>query len=200
MHTQSEHGADLSGEWVLNDALSEDPLKMLEDRLARERDEMERMRRRESSGYPPGAPPPIDVNAPISREPRPWQKRRHENLVRMLGITKTLRIEQSGATMTIASDVDSRRVTAGVRSQVSMPEGQLADSRVGWDGEWFVIDRRVRKGPRGVEKLRLLKNGQLEYTIAWSGETELAGIKARRVFDRAVAQRVAPNPNLGPAR
>lgn len=200
LRAQPERAVDLSGEWVLNVALSEDPQAMLEARLAEERRQMERLRRRASSSYPPGAPPPIDVNAPISREPRPWQKRRHENLVQMLGITRTLRIEQSGAAMMIISDVDSRRVTAGSRSQVSMPEGQLADSNVGWDGEWFVIERRVRKGPRGVEKLRLLKNGQLEYTMAWSGDTELAGIKARRVFDRLTAPKVAPNPNLGPAR
>lgn len=200
LRAQSERGADLSGVWVLNAALSEDPQEMLEDRLAKERDQMERMRRRERSSYPPGAPPPIDVDAPISREPRPWQKQRHENLLRMLGITKTLRIEQSGASITIVSDVDSRRLVAGSHSQVSMPEGQLADSNVGWDGEWFVIERRARKGPRGVEKFRLLKSGQLEYVMTWSGDTELAGIKARRVFDRVATQAVAPNPNLGPAR
>lgn len=200
LHAQSERGTDLSGEWVLNAALSEDPQKMLEDRLAKEREQMERMHHRESSSHPPGDPPAIDINTPISREPRPWQKRRHESLLQMLGITKTLRIEQSGAAMTIVSDVDSRRLTAGSRSQVSLPVGQLADSNVGWDGEWFVIERSARKGPRGVEKFRLLKSGQLEYTMAWSGDTELAGIKARRVFDRAPAPATAPNPNPGPAR
>ena len=75
---------------------------------------------------------------------------------------------------------------------MSMPEGQLADSNVGWDGEWFVIERRVRRGPRVVEKFRLLKTGQLEYLMNWGGDTELAGIKTRRVFDRAAMRRRPP--------
>ncbi len=65
-----------------------------------------------------------------------------------------------------------------------MPEGQLADSWVGWDGEWFIIERKVRSGPRALEKFRLTKTGQLEYMMKWSGDSELSGIKVRRLYDR----------------
>ena len=109
--------------------------------------------------YPPGAPP-IDVDGPgpaTQREPssarRASMKRREENLHRMLAISDTLAIARQGATLDIVSAVESRRVVAGSRTQVSMPEGELADSNVGWDGQWFVIDRRVRGGPRVVEKV-----------------------------------------------
>jgi len=200
----SARGVSLAGDWALNAALSDDPEKMLAERLEKERQRFERLRREIEMSRPPGAPDDIDVNAPPPNRPgqRPWQKLREENFRRMLGITKTLQIRQTGAVMEITSEVESRRLTAGSHTQVSMPEGELADSDVGWDGEWFVIERRVRRGPRVVEKFRLLKTGQLEYLINWSGDTELAGIKARRIFDRATtsAPAAAANPGVGPVR
>ena len=82
-----------------------------------------------------------------------------------------------------------------------MPEGELADSEVGWDGDWFVIDRRVRNGPRALEKFRLVpKTGQLEYIMVWRGETELAGMKIRRIYDRGVATPGPADPAHGPIR
>jgi hypothetical protein len=200
----SARGVSLAGDWALNAALSDDPERMLSERLEKERQRFARLRREYEILQPPGAPPDIDVDAPPPNRPeqRPWQKQREENFRRMLGITKTLHIQQSGTVVEITSAVESRRLTAGSHTQVSMPEGQLADSNVGWDGEWFVIERRVRRGPRVVEKFRLLKTGQLEYLMNWGGDTELAGIKSRRVFDRTTtsAPAPAPNPDLGPTR
>src|SRR5690349_13291412 len=150
-------------------------------------------------------PPPIDVDAPPGgskgrRERRPWQKQQDENLRRMLGVSGTLEIRQAAPTsFDFISAVESRRVEAGSHTQVSMPEGQLADSEVGWDGEWFVIERRVRSGPRALEKFRLVpKTGQLEYFMAWSGDTELAGMKIRRLFERRTQPAPAPDPDRGP--
>ena len=101
-----------------------------------------------------------------------------------------LTIRQDGSTVDLVSAVESRRVVAGSRTQVSMPEGELADSKVGWDGQWFVIDRDVRNGPHVVEKFRLMpKTGQLEYQMKWSGDSELRGMKIHRVFDRSTPGR-----------
>ncbi|HEX2492167.1 MAG TPA: hypothetical protein VHK24_00225 [Steroidobacter sp.] len=192
---------DLSGYWTLNVAASDDPEQMLTERLQEERRRRLRERRAEELFRPLGAPPAIEIEAPESpSQLRPWQKQRQENFRRMLGVTETLHIRQEGSTVTIASAVETRRLTAGASSQVSMPEGQLADSRVGWDGEWFVIERKVRGGPGVRERFRLLKNGALEYLMAWSGDTELAGIKVRRVFDRRAASSEAPNADGGPVR
>ena len=194
---------DLSGAWKLNAAQSEDPERMLQERLDAERERYMRRRQEYEASRPPEVPPPIDIDAPPPTRtpgPRPWQKQQQENFRRMLGLTQTLHIDQRAATVEIVSDVETRRITAGSRTQVSMPEGQLADSTAGWDGEWFVIERKVRRGPRVIEKFRLLKNGQLEYLMAWSGDTELAGIKARRLFDRSTAPVSAPNPDGGPVR
>jgi hypothetical protein len=197
---------DLSGSWKLNTALSDDAEHMLEERQREERERYMRWRRQQEQAYPPGAPPPIDIyGSPASREPssarRASMKRRQENLYKMLAISDTLSIRQDGSTLDITSAVDSRRVVAGSSTQVSLPEGELADSKVGWDGQWFVIDRNVRHGPRVVEKYRLLpKTGQLEYEMKWSGESEIAGIKLKRVFDRVTVAPLPADPAAGPVR
>lgn len=191
---------------MLNAAVSDDPEAMLAKRQAEEWERFERMRRREEQSRPRDMPPPIDADAPPpgsgNRRPglRPWQKQQEENFRRMLGVSSTLEIRQLGPTsFEMVSAVESRRLEAGSHTQVSMPEGQLADSRVGWDGEWFVIDRRVRGGPRAVEKFRLVpKTGQLEYTMAWSGDSELAGIKVRRLYDRGTKPTPSPDASSGP--
>lgn len=190
---------DLSGDWVLNERLSDDVESLLNERLEKERRRYEREWREELLRRPPGEPPDLDVEAQRGAL-RPWQKQRRENFRRMLAATQTLHIEQSGASLTFTSALDSRRVSAGSRTQVSMPEGQLADSRVGWDGERFVIERNVRRGPRVVEKFRLLKTGQLEYTMAWGGDSELAGLKVRRIFERSSAAVTRRSPEMGPVR
>lgn len=197
---------DLGGHWKLNPALSDDAEHMLEERQRLERERWMKWRKQQERMYPPDAPPPIDVGAPaVSREPSPSRratlKRRQETLYRMLAISDTLEIRQEGASVDIVSAVESRRVVGGSRTQVSMPEGQLADSRVGWDGQVFVIDRRVRGGPHAVEKFRLLtKTGQLEYQMNWSGDSDLAGMKIRRVFDRVTEMPPPADPAAGPVR
>jgi hypothetical protein len=202
---------DLSGYWKLNASASDDAEAMLQARLEEERERRERWlrRAREQSdlGLPPieagiDDAPDAERHAPATGQaPSSRRNRRDEPLRRMLGETQTLDITQSGSRLLIVSDTQSRRLEAGSRSQVSMPEGELADSQVGWDGEWFVIERRVRRGPRVVEKYRLLKStGQLEYHIAWSGDHLLAGMKVRRVFDPAVKREAPPDPSLGPVR
>lgn len=197
---------DLSGSWKLNTASSDDPEHMLEELQRLERERYMKWRREQERAYPPGAPPPIDIEGTATpRGPSPSRrasmKRHEENLHRMLAISDTLVIHQEGSTLDILSAVESRRVVAGSRTQVSLPEGELADSKVGWDGLWFVIDRNVRHGPHVVERYRLMpKTGQLEYEMKWSGESELAGMKVRRVFDRVTVAPLPADPAAGPIR
>jgi hypothetical protein len=198
----SSRATDLSGTWKLNTAASDDPQQLLDERLEKERAQRARWRRQEDLMRPREAPPTLESSQeqPAPRR-RPWQQRRYDNLRKMLAISDTLTIRQAGTAVEIVSAVEARRVEAGSRTQVSMPEGELADSRVGWDGEWFVIERIVRKGPRSVEKYRVVrKTGQLEYRMAWSGDTELAGLKVTRFFERVAAAAAAPDPAIGPAR
>lgn len=196
---------DLTGFWVLNTGASDDPEALLAEKQGKEWERFDRMRRREEESRPANMPPPIDADVPPpgaggpGRGPRPWQKQQQENLRRMLGISPTLEIKPvDPGRFDVISAVDSRRVQAGSHTQVSMPEGQVADSWVGWDGEWFVIERRVRSGPRALEKFRLTKTGQLEYLMNWSGDSELSGIKVRRLYDRRTAPVPEGNPDHGP--
>lgn len=198
---------DLSGNWKLNAALSDDAEHMLAERQREEQERYMKWRKQQERMYQREAPP-IDVDATgASRrnEPSPSRrasmKRLQENLYRMLAISDTLTIRQEGSTLDFVSAVESRRVVAGSRTQVSMPEGELADSKVGWDGQWFVIDRSVRRGPHVVEKFRLVpKTGQLEYQMKWSGDSEIAGMKIRRVFERSTAPPPPADPGAGPSR
>ena len=209
----SSRAVDLSGHWKLNVALSEDAEAALQRRLDEERRKREAfMRRAQREGmlFPPpdpdddstGATPPQEQRANPQFPPRrsSLRQRREDELRKMLGISNTLDIVQSGGKITMESQVDARRFDAGSHSQVSMPQGELADSNVGWDGEWFVIERRVREGPRVTEKYRLLKTDQLESTMAWSGDTVLAGIKVRRIYDRVTGVIPPPDPAQGPVR
>jgi hypothetical protein len=197
---------DLSGSWKLNTALSDDAEHMLEELQRKQREQYMKWRRAQDQAYPPNAPPPIDVEGTATpRGPSPSRrasiKRHQEILQTMLAISDTLVIHQEGSTLDILSAVDSRRVVAGSRTQVSLPEGELADSKVGWDGQWFVIDRSASHGPRVVEKYRLLpKTDQLEYEMKWSGDSEIAGMKVRRVFDRVTVAPLPADPAAGPVK
>ncbi len=202
----SSQGVDLSGRWQLNAAASDDAEALLQQRLERERKERAAWDRRARDAGMMMPPPDQDAAndappAPPDRARRSSRERHLDTLRQMLGISSALDIKQSGANLQIVSEVDSRRFEAGTRSQVSLPQGELADSEVGWDGEWFVIKRLTKNGPRVVEKYRWLKKtDQLESRLAWSGEGELAGIKVRRIYDRAVGPVVLPNAELGPVK
>ncbi len=197
-------GTDLSGRWSINTALSDDADALLARKQEEEREERRRWEQR-NRGRTPLEQLDDPVTAPPMSDPRYGRERRNAREAeyrRMLGVTKSLEIKQppDGRTVEIRSDVESRSFRAGERSQVSMPEGQLADSNVGWDGEWFVITRKASKGPRVTERYRRLKKtDQLESIIAWGGDTLLDGIKVHRIFDRAAGTAPPPpDPNRGP--
>lgn len=209
----SSRGMDLSGHWKVNAALSDDAEKLLQKRLEEERKRREALMRREREQgelFPMPDPDDDPSGPPAAQEARPaspppghsnMRKRRDDELRRMLGISETLDIAQSGSRIAMDSQVDARSFEAGTRSQVSMPQGELADSNVGWDGDWFVIDRKVRSGPRVVEKYRWLKKtDQLESVMGWSGDSPLAGIKVRRIYDRVAGAPPPPDPGQGPIK
>ena len=197
-------GTDLTGYWKLNTALSDDADKLLQRKLEDERREREHWMRRHGMSDPLGIPPvgePTDNDEPPpERKPQRARNRHLQELREMLLISDTLSIKQTGARIQIETSFDSRSFDAGTTSQVSMPQGELADSRVGWDGPWFVIDRRSR-GPHVLEKYRWIKRGdQLESLLVWSGDGPLEGIKVHRIFDRMQSAPPPPDPDRGPVK
>jgi hypothetical protein len=191
-----KNNTSLQGSWLLNGAASDDVNKLVAALIEKEEKERRKWRKRMEDEDPfLGSDPLPDLSDPTRRQSEMKQLRR------MLGVTKKLKLTQDGANLEMISDVEARRFQAGSRSQVSMRDGELADSRVGWDGEWFVIDRKVQGGTHEVEKLRLLeKTDQLEYIATWSGDSELSGVKLRRIFDRTTIDARPSDPAAGPDR
>jgi hypothetical protein len=190
---------DLSGRWALNAALSDDVDALLSKRLEKQLQRERRRRELEAREQQEEAVPALP-----SELPRPQVKRVVSQLRRALELYSTLEIAQSdsGAKLEIRGDTNQRRFNTG-RSAMSMPEGQLADADVGWDGDSFVIERKVRRGPRMVERYRLLKKtGQLQVMVAWSGDSDdlLAGVKVKRVFDPARGTAPPADPDVGQVR
>src|SRR5262245_31002761 len=200
----AEPAAHLLGRWQLNRAASDDAEKLLAERIERIRAERARWLERQRRTEPRDVPDEENETPPPPPPDRYARRREQEERVhRMLGFTDTLALSAPRANaIDIRSDMESRRVEPGARSQVSLPEGELADSTVTASpgGDLLEITRRVRRGPSVHEKFRWLKKtDQLEYTIAWSGNTWLQRMKIRRVFDRATTAPPPPaNPDLGP--
>jgi hypothetical protein len=190
---QPSNGLTLHGSWVINSAASDDVDKLVAALIAHEEKERRRWRKRMEEEDPFLGPDPMsNLSDPVHR------KREETQLRRLLGVTEKITLTQDGPKLELISDADVRRFRAGSTAQVSMRNGDVADARVGWDGEWFVIDRKVKGGARELEKLRLIKKtDQLEYITAWSGDTELAGVKLRRIFDRTKQDTVPASPAAG---
>ncbi|HEY5807593.1 MAG TPA: hypothetical protein VIT67_06480 [Povalibacter sp.] len=203
-------GTELTGYWRLNTALSDDPEQLLQKRLEEARKERERWMRRSGRADPLGIPPPgeplpgAEVAPPPPPQNRPQQRprnRRLEELRRMLDISDTLTIKQSGARVEIVSEVNANSFDAGTKSQISLPQGELADQRVGWEGPWFVVERRASRGPTMSYRFRpLKKTDQIESILSWGGDSPLEGIKVHRIYDRMLTPPPPPDPDRGPVR
>jgi hypothetical protein len=199
LDARAPQDVDLSGRWAVNAALSDDVDALLRKRVDQQLKRERRWREQDAHDQGLEAPPaPESLSAPQAN-------RVLGQLRRTLQLYSSVEIKQSaaGAQLELIGDGNQRRFTAGGRSQMSMPEGQLADAEVGWGGDEFVIERKVRKGPRLVERYRLLKKtGQLQVTISWGGDTDevLSGIKVKRVFDPSTGNEPPPDPEVGPVR
>jgi hypothetical protein len=194
----------LGGRWVVNAAASDDGEALLAKRMeeiAKEQRRFEERHRRRMDNDPfawePEFTPPADTPQFRAR-----MEERDRGIRQTLGMTKFLNIKQGerGTKLEVVSEFDTRRLDSGSRSQVSLPQGQLADLRAGWDRDAFVIERHSRDGPRISERYRWLKKtDQLEVLTQIKGDSMLSGMKLRRVFDRA-PEPVARDPALGPVR
>jgi len=195
----------LTGYWTVNSAQSDDGESLLAKRMeeiAKEQRRFEERRRRRMDNDPfawePEFTPPADTPQFRAR-----MEERDRTIRQTLGMTTFLDIKQGerGVKVAIVSEFDTRRLDSGSKSQVSLPQGQLADLHAGWERDTFVIERNSRDGPRISEKYRWLrKTDQLEVLTQVKGDSMLSGMKLRRVFDRAANKPAARDPAAGPVR
>jgi hypothetical protein len=205
LNTSAPADVSIEGQWTVNVAASDDGERLLQERMEEVRKEQRRFeekRRRQMEDDPFAWEPEF---SPPEQSPqfKARMEERDRSTRQMLGMTKFLNIKQAerGSKVELVSEFDTRRLTAGSRSQVSLPQGQLADLKTGWEGEWFVVERISRDGPRITERYRRLKKtDQLEALTTIRGDSMLAGMKLRRVFDRAVGEAPVANPSAGPVR
>ena len=205
LKTTAPAEASIDGRWTVNVQASEDGEALLAKRMqeiGREQRRLEERHRRRMQNDPfawePEFTPPADTPQFRAR-----MEERDRSVRRMLGMTKFLDIKQSadGSKVDLQSEFETRRYNTGQRTQVSLPQGQLADSKSGWDGEWFVIERDANDGPRITEKFRRLKKtDQLEALVTIKGDSMLSGLKLRQIFDRSTEQPKPRDPNAGPIR
>jgi hypothetical protein len=197
--------ADLTGEWVLNGALSQ-PSPLPPPRPNAQQDAV----RQVLQAIPPEdsvLPDPIVEIDPATGRPMPVRRRppswlfrpeRVEAFRELIGETRELTIVQTATYVDLRHGQGSRSLEVGAESQVSLPTGELADQRVQWRGDRLVVERRVPRGARLVETYRLLpETGQLELTLRRSGGGS-PKLEWRRVFDRddgsAAPAAEAPGP------
>jgi hypothetical protein len=197
-------GVTLEGRWKANTTLSDDGEALLAKRMEEVRKDQRRYeeRRRKQMENDPFAWEPEFTPPADTPQFRARMEERDRSIRQTMGMTNLLSITQAerGAKLTLVSDFETRRLEAGSRSQVSLPQGQLADLRPGWERDVFVIERRSREGPSITERYRLLTTDQLEVLTQIKGRSMLSGMKLRRVFDRAAGEPPPRDPAAGPVR
>lgn len=188
-------GADLTGDWVLNVALSQ-PSPLPRPRVGA----AAAGQAGGSLADGPVAPedsvlpdPPVGAEAggarPVRRRPPSWLYRpeRLEALRVILGDSRALSIVQGPRYVDLRTEAGSRSLEPGVESQVSLPTGELADQQVRWQGRRLVVERRVPRGQKVIETYELLSaTDQLRVGVRRSGSADdgLGRIEWLRVYDR----------------
>ena len=203
--SSAPEGVSLEGRWKANVALSDDGEALLAKRMEEMRKDQRRFeeRRRKQMENDPFAWEPEFTPPADTPQYRARMEERDRSIRQTMGMTNFLNITQGerGTKLVLVSDFDTRRLEAGSRSQVSLPQGQLADLRPGWERDVFIIERRSRSGPSITERYRLLKKtDQLEVLTQIKGSSMLSGMKLRRVFDRAAGEPPPRDPAAGPVR
>jgi hypothetical protein len=153
-------GVDLNGTWTLNTALSDDPLKILEE-------ERQKMRGRRAE-LPPFAKPHDggdDIEMPA-----------------------TLTLSHSAGRFVITSptrsgEMQKSEYRAGSKSVVSVRSG-VADRNVGWKGRSFIISTRAVDGAHREDRYSLTKDGRL-LVVTETREEGRPRREIERLYDRA---------------
>jgi hypothetical protein len=171
---------DLGGTWTLNRDASDDQRAALGERkLHIERREAPSESGSISGGGPPGAGRMSDADL----------ESMHEQMMQRLASAERIDIEQRTDAMTLKTD--ARTVSCGTTetTQVSTPDGGVADRQCGWDGNAFVIELKSPDGVTQRDSYTLTGDGkQLIVTTkleSGGGDAPAMSMVTRRVYDRA---------------
>jgi len=181
---------DLTGEWQLNKAQSDDVQKLLqaqfktmserEDRMPREMGPMRRplegMTRRTGE----------DELSEEQRDPggiRKIRKQREERFTSMVQAPERMQITVNGTRFIVKHEESRDEYRAGERSVVSFGRG-VADRTAGWRGSVFIVATRGVEGGSKEERYSLDPQGRLLLVTKLSGD-RMPAVEIKRLYDRA---------------
>jgi hypothetical protein len=183
-------GVDLSGNWKLNPALSDDARKLLQAQIARMPVErtippMGPMRRPEE-GMTRRAPDAENQDATEEeRDPGGFARQRRQREERYAGLIEApdhMEISLDGRRFIVKNENTREEYRAGVKSVVSFGRG-VADRNVGWRGNAFIVSTRGVEGGSKEERYSLDPQGRLSLVTIISGD-RMPNLEIKRVYER----------------
>jgi hypothetical protein len=113
----------------------------------------------------------------------------HEQMKQRLASAERIEIEQRADDMTLKTDAGAVTCDTTETTQVSTPEGGVADRQCGWDGNAFVVELKSPDGVTQRDSYTLADDGkQLIVTTKLDrggGDAPAMSMVTRRVYDRA---------------
>lgn len=191
--THPPHATDLSGDWKLDESLSDDPRALMRQQ-------------RQHSGHGMGhygmpqlvTPPEPSIPAPQGSSPQGghhrrsglggnWGGGRHSPNSEFLAQPAALSIHQGASRLELVADGVSTDFVYGEKVMASV-QGGAAERSSGWKGLDFVVRYDVTGGPKAARSYELNDGGK-QLVVA----TQLQGgrgpdVKFRTVYERTAAR------------
>jgi hypothetical protein len=194
LNEQAPKNVDLSGEWQLNAALSDDVQKALQTQFKtmREREVRERgyggrmggpMRRPTE-----GMTRRTESDPPQTEEERDPEglhkifKQREERFSSMVTAPSRMQISLNGTQFIVKHDDTSDEFHAGVKSVVSFGN-DVADRAAGWSGKEFIVSTRGVDGGAKEDRYSIAPDGRLSLVTRLSGD-RMPNLEIKRIYDR----------------
>lgn len=185
---QAPKDVDLSGHWVLNESLSDDPGKLLEKRRERMPGDGTHQGPPGGGAGPAGGRGPMGGGGPMGgngpkRGGMPGGGMPGGSMpamARLPDAPREMNIRQSAEAMDIETEGSSTRYIFGQKSVVSVPDG-VADRTVGWKGKAFVLETKAPEGPHSTRRYALDPGGRLIVTTEVSGRGP--SLKMKEVYE-----------------
>lgn len=180
---------DIGGSWKLNPEASDDPKQALEKMRQDMKNRMGGMR-----GAMGGVPGGGRMGGAMggARGGAPGEaggdhESRRRQLEQRLATSEQIQIAQQANALSLSTDNGSTSCDTPEKTQVSTPDGGMADRRCGWDGKSFVIETKSADGFTQRERYELAPDGRL-LMVTQINAARMPKITVKRVYERVNAQ------------
>lgn len=184
-----EQGALFAGEWRMNRKQSDDPQKLIKEKMAEAR-----------RGRAPVDAQGKDAEGAVGVIPRlrsgsstlSWRMKKQEKYLTGIPTRLTLAYE-SPALLVTADDGPTRTWYTDSRGGSVSAGGDTAQETVtaGWEGATLVVERISAIGPASVEQYRIDSKGQLHVSVVLTIPGVATAMNYELIYDRIAAPPVA---------